>query len=43
MADSLALSVKTIEAYCRRIREKLAVRDSRDLSSLASEWFLAEN
>jgi DNA-binding NarL/FixJ family response regulator len=38
IADELHLSVKTIETYQARIKEKLALRNSRELVQHAIEW-----
>ena len=38
IADELHLSVKTIESYQARIKEKLALRNSRELVQHAIEW-----
>jgi len=38
IADRLAVSVKTVEAYCARIKEKLHLRDSTELLQEAIRW-----
>jgi DNA-binding CsgD family transcriptional regulator len=38
LAAELHLSVKTIETHQRRIREKLGLRSSAELSRQASSW-----
>jgi DNA-binding CsgD family transcriptional regulator len=38
IADELHLSVKTIESYQARIKEKLALRNARELVQHAIEW-----
>ncbi len=38
IADELHLSVKTIESYQAHIKEKLALRNARELLQHAIEW-----
>ena len=38
IADELHLSVKTIESYQAHIKEKLALRNARELVQHAIEW-----
>ena len=38
IADELHLSVKTVEGYTARIKEKLLVKDARQLVQLAIQW-----
>ena len=40
IAERLNLSVKTIETYRQRIKEKLALRNAADLARHASQWVL---
>ncbi|MEO8578148.1 MAG: response regulator transcription factor [Gemmatimonadales bacterium] len=42
IAESLHLSVKTIESYQAHIKDKLAIRTSRGLMQRAIEWRLSE-
>jgi len=40
IADALRLSVKTVETYQTYIKEKLALRNARELVQHAIEWNL---
>jgi len=40
IADALRSSVKTVETYQTHIKEKLALRNSRELVQHAIEWNL---
>jgi DNA-binding NarL/FixJ family response regulator len=42
IADALHLSVKTVESYQAHIKEKLALRNARELQHHAIEWRLSE-
>jgi len=42
IAARLNLSVKTVETYRQRIREKLALRNGAELARRASQWVLEE-
>jgi DNA-binding NarL/FixJ family response regulator len=42
IADALHLSVKTVESYQAHIKEKLALRTSRELLQRAIEWMMTE-
>ena len=43
IATRLSLSVKTVETYRQRIREKLALRNGAELARRASQWVLEES
>jgi DNA-binding NarL/FixJ family response regulator len=43
IADELHLSVKTIESYQAHIKEKLALRNARELVQHAIEWTVSVN
>jgi DNA-binding NarL/FixJ family response regulator len=43
IAEVLHLSVKTVESYQAHIKEKLALRNARELQHHAIEWVLSEN
>ena len=43
IADVLHLSVKTVESYQAHIKEKLALRNARELQHHAIEWVLSES
>ena len=43
IAARLSLSVKTVETYRQRIREKLALRNGAELARRASQWVLEES
>lgn len=43
IAARLTLSVKTVETYRQRIREKLALRNGAELARRASQWVLEES
>ena len=43
IATRLNLSVKTVETYRQRIREKLAIRNGAELARRASQWVLEES
>ncbi len=42
VAEDLHISVKTVESYQARIKEKLSLRNSRELVQCAVEWTIAE-
>ena len=42
IADALHLSVKTVESYQAHIKEKLALRTSRELLQRAIEWMMTD-
>jgi DNA-binding NarL/FixJ family response regulator len=42
IADTLHLSIKTVETYQTHIKEKLSLRNARELVQHAIEWNLAE-
>lgn len=43
IADRLNLSVKTVETYRQRIRQKLDLRNGAELAQRASQWVLEES
>jgi DNA-binding NarL/FixJ family response regulator len=43
IADRLHLSVKTVETYRQRIRQKLDLRNGAELAHRASQWVLEES
>lgn len=43
IADKLVLSVKTVETYRQRIREKLDLRNGAELARRASQWMLDDS
>lgn len=43
IATRLSLSVKTVETYRQRIREKLALRNGAELARRASQWVLEDS
>ena len=42
IAEELHLSVKTVETYQAHIKEKLSLRNARELVQHAIEWHLTE-
>ena len=42
IADELHLSVKTVESYQAHIKEKLALRNARELMQHAIQWKISE-
>jgi DNA-binding NarL/FixJ family response regulator len=42
IAEELHLSVKTVESYYAHIKEKLSLKNGRELLQHAVEWFLSE-
>ena len=42
IAQSLFLSVKTVESYQAHIKEKLSLRSARELVQHAIEWMMSE-
>ena len=43
IARRMTLSVKTVETYRQRIRQKLSLKDGAALASFASQWVLEES
>jgi DNA-binding NarL/FixJ family response regulator len=43
IADRLHLSVKTVETYRDRIRQKLDLRDGTELARYATQWVLEQS
>ena len=43
IADELHLSVKTVESYQAHIKEKLALKNGRELVQRAIQWSISEN
>lgn len=42
IAEQLHLSVKTVETYRDRIRQKLALSDGTELAHFATQWMLQD-
>ena len=43
IADELHLSVKTVESYQAHIKEKLSLKNGRELVQRAIQWSISEN
>jgi DNA-binding CsgD family transcriptional regulator len=43
IADDLCLSVKTVESYQAHIKEKLSLKNSRELVQHAFQWITRED
>jgi DNA-binding NarL/FixJ family response regulator len=43
IAKDLSVSLKTIQSYCARIKEKLNLRNATELLQAATRWFDAQN
>lgn len=43
IAKDLSVSMKTIQSYCARIKEKLNLRNATELLQAATRWFDAQN
>ncbi len=43
IAKDLSVSLKTVQSYCARIKEKLNLRNATELLQAATRWFDAQN
>jgi DNA-binding NarL/FixJ family response regulator len=43
IAQDLSVSLKTVQTYCARIKEKLNLRNATELLQAATRWFDAQN
>jgi DNA-binding NarL/FixJ family response regulator len=43
IAKDLSVSLKTVQSYCARIKEKLNLRNATELLQTATRWFDAQN
>jgi DNA-binding NarL/FixJ family response regulator len=43
IAKDLSVSLKTVQSYCARIKEKLSLRNATELLQAATRWFDAQN
>jgi DNA-binding NarL/FixJ family response regulator len=43
IAKDLCVSLKTIQSYCARIKDKLNLRNATELLQAATRWFDAQN